>query len=98
MQYNRLTATAVDIHGANAPHTHKPDRDDSRVSLAALMAENAALRSELASLHLERAKLVETQHRIMEALDVQNSERLVHDVRNVLNERSLLRALLEMPE
>jgi hypothetical protein len=74
-----------------------PD-DCSAFSVAALLAENAALRTELAALRLERTKLAETQQRIMDLLNVRAADRLIHDVRNVLNERSLLKALIEMSE
>ena len=76
-------------------------RDDGRFppQLAGLMAENRELRGEIERLRAEREKLAETQGRMMEVLDCKSPERLVHDLRNVLNERDLYRALADtLPE
>jgi hypothetical protein len=51
------------------------------------------LRAELEQLRAERNRLAELQRRIMELLNVPSPDKLVHDIRNVLNERDLLRAL-----
>jgi hypothetical protein len=58
-----------------------------------LTAEVNELRAELEQLRAERNRLADIQRRIMELLKVQTPERLLHDIRNVLNERELLRAL-----
>ena len=63
--------------------------------LAALQAENRELRSELDQLRSERATLLERQRRVMELIGTKAPEHLVHDIRNVLNERELLRVLTE---
>jgi len=76
-------------------------RDEGRFppQVATLMAENRELRAEIESLRAERAKLAETQKRMMDVLGCKTPERLVHDLRNVLNERELYRALADtLPE
>jgi len=74
----------------------RSDSDLPEVSLAALLAENTALRSELAMLQVERSKLAHTQGQVMELLGVQSSAQLIHDIRNLLNERALLKSLVAM--
>ena len=100
MHYDRHRALpAQSIGEADTSKRQFPaNDDDSGVSPAALMAENAAIRCELASVQLERTKLAETQRRVMELLHVDSPDRLVHDVRNLLNERALLKALVDMGE
>ena len=63
--------------------------------VAALRAENRELQAELERLRSERARMAEIQNRLMEALGTKSPERLVHDVRNVMNERELYRALAD---
>jgi predicted RNase H-like nuclease (RuvC/YqgF family) len=63
--------------------------------VAALQAENRELQAELERLRAERARMSDVQNRLMEALGTNSPERLVHDVRNVLNERELYRALAD---
>ena len=61
----------------------------------ALLAENRELRAEMERLKAERARTTDILNRLMEALGTSSVERLVHDVRNVLNERELYRALAD---
>lgn len=56
------------------------------------------LNAEIAQLRQERDHLLERQRSIMELLGTEKPERLLHDIRNVLNERQLLRALAELEE
>jgi hypothetical protein len=63
--------------------------------IAALLAENQELRAELEGVKAERAKLSDIINRLMEAVGTNSPERIVHDVRNVLNERELYRALAD---
>ena len=60
----------------------------------AALAEIRELRAEVEQIRAERNRLAETQRRIMELLNVQSPDKLVHDIRNVLNERELLKALV----
>ena len=43
----------------------------------------------------ESDRLIETQLRIMALLGTSRSEKIVHDLRNILNERDLLKTLLD---
>jgi hypothetical protein len=63
--------------------------------MATVIAENHELRAELERLRSERTRMVEIQNRLMEAIGCKSPDRLVHDVRNVLNERELYRALAD---
>jgi len=58
-------------------------------------AEIRDLRAEVERLRSERDRLQEMQARILELLGTDRADRLVHDLRNVLNERALFRALAE---
>jgi len=98
MQYDRHADSNAQSPNPNGQGQPESSDDYSHVSVSGLMAENAALRAELASIQVERTKLAELQRRIMELLHVESADRLVHDVRNLLNERALLKALTEMAE
>jgi hypothetical protein len=63
--------------------------------IAAIMAENHELRADVERLRAERARLSDIQTRLMDAIGCTSPERLVHDIRNVLNERELYRALAD---
>ena len=63
--------------------------------LAALIAENHELRAEVERLRAERTRMADIQTRLMDVLGCKSADRLVHDVRNVLNERELYRALAD---
>ena len=68
----------------------------STPQLMAALAENRELRAEVEQLRGERARMLDRQNQAMELLGTKNPERLIHDLRNLLNERALLRALSEM--
>jgi len=59
-----------------------------------LVAQNRELRAELDQIRAERNCLAETQGKIMDLLKVKSADKLLHDIRNVLNERELLKALV----
>jgi len=61
--------------------------------LTFLSADNRDLRAEVERLRGERDRMQETQRRVMELLGTTAPERIVHDLRNVLNERELFKAL-----
>ena len=63
--------------------------------VAAILAENRELRAELEALRAEKARMAEILSRLAEVLGSKSPDRLVHDVRNVLNERELYRALAD---
>ena len=93
------------------PHSHNPgDRgaDTSRGTgidpvepsqiqgqMASILAENRELRAELEALRAEKARMADILSRLAEVLGSKSTDRLVHDVRNVLNERELYRALAD---
>jgi len=62
--------------------------------VTALVAQNRELRAELDQIRAERNRLADTQVKIMELLKVKSPDKLLHDIRNVLNERELLKALV----
>lgn len=59
------------------------------------MAENKELRAELEQLRADRTRAVEILNRLTEVLGSKSPDNLVHDIRNVLNERALYRALAD---
>ena len=63
--------------------------------LASIVAENRELRAELEVLRAEKARMHEILARLTEVLGSKSPDRLLHDVRNVLNERELYRALAD---
>jgi hypothetical protein len=81
------------------PQIHPSEREGDEANipgqLSALGAENRELRAEIERLRGERNRLNETQTRMMELLGTKSPERLLHDLRNVLNERELYRALAD---
>ncbi|HWE93357.1 MAG TPA: hypothetical protein VG269_05230 [Tepidisphaeraceae bacterium] len=62
--------------------------------LAALRANIAQLEADLEHSRAERARLADRQARIMQLVGNTQPDHLVHDIRNVLNERELLRTLM----
>jgi hypothetical protein len=93
------------------PHGHLPPASSGETSrgngiepvepnhlhghVASIVAENRELRAELDGLRAERARMAEILTRLAEVLGSKSPDRLVHDVRNVLNERELYRALAD---
>lgn len=78
-------------------HPSVQGADESNIpgQLSALAAENRELRAEIERLRGERNRLSEMQARIMDLLGTKAPERILHDLRNVLNERELYRALAD---
>jgi hypothetical protein len=81
--------------GGNARAQGADNGNHLTAQINALLAENRELRAEIERLKAERARTTDTLNRLMEALGTSSVERLVHDVRNVLNERELYRALAD---
>jgi hypothetical protein len=80
-------------HGDEAATSTLTDLGPSH--FAALRANILQLEGDVEQLRAERNRLVERQARIMELLGTSQPERLLHDIRNILNERQLLRTLME---
>ena len=64
--------------------------------LARHSAELHALRAELDRTRAERDRLREQQRQLAELLESANPEKIVHDLRGVLNELQLLRTLMQV--
>ena len=79
----------------------EPARDPSEVEAApaaqitAIAAENRDLRAQLDQLRADRSRLLDAQRRVMELLGTANPDKILHDLRNLLNERDLLKALVD---
>jgi len=63
--------------------------------LSATSAENRELQAQLEQARAEKARMAEILSRLSELLGSNSPDRLVHDLRNVLNERELYRALAD---
>lgn len=61
-------------------------------------AMNHELRAEVERLRGERDRMADVQNRIMELLGTRSPDRILHDLRNVLNERELYKALADTIE
>jgi hypothetical protein len=64
--------------------------------IAYATAELRDLRADVDRLRAERDKLLDVQRRVMELLGTTKPEKLIHDLRNLLNERELYRALADL--
>ena len=64
-------------------------------ALASLQAANRQLQADLEQVKADRDRLFDIQRRLMEVLGTPSPDRLVHDLRNVLNERELFKALAD---
>lgn len=85
-----------------APLSGRPQADDSHdcdeeashaACIARLVGQNNELRAEIEQLKAERNRFAENERRIMELLGAKVPDKIIHDLRNVLNERDLLRVL-----
>lgn len=68
---------------------------DEQLSLTKVVAENTELLAEVSRLRADRARLSAILSELTRLVGSKSSDRLVHDVRNVLNERELYRVLAE---
>lgn len=87
---------AAALNGMNSRDNNVGQHSSSTPQLMSALAENRELRAEIEQLRGERARMLDRQNQAMELLGTKNPERLIHDLRNLLNERALLRALSEM--
>lgn len=88
----RTDPVAHEPFGAPSPRSGE---ESAGGQIAAIVAENRELRAQVDQLHADRARWQEIQGRIMALLKTSAPEKLVHDLRNVLNERDLLKALVD---
>jgi hypothetical protein len=68
---------------------------DIPAQLAAQAAQLHELRAEAERLRAERDRLLDRQRQVAELLRCTNAEKIVHDLRNVLNELQLYKMLAE---
>lgn len=82
--------------GEDWPSGIDRDREPSNRSaqLAVALAESQTRCAQLAQVQNERDCLLESQRQIMELIGSRSAEKIVHDLRNILNERALLRSLI----
>jgi hypothetical protein len=84
--------------GSDPSHRGGVDAQDASSlhgKIASLQGENRELRAEVECLKAERARMAEILSRLAEVLGSKSPDKLVHDVRNVLNERELYRTLAD---
>jgi len=90
--------SSADPVGADAVHgidTDPPASAALQARLACILADNRELRAELESVKADRVRMAEILARLTELLGSKSPEKLVHDLRNVLNERELYRTLAD---
>lgn len=58
-----------------------------------LLARNRELSRQIESLQAERRVLLDRQQNVMDLISASSPDQLLHDLRNVLNERELFRVL-----
>ncbi len=63
---------------------------------AALAAERNDLAAEVQRLRAERERMGDLQKRVMELLGCTSPDTIIHDLRNLLNERELYRSLADL--
>lgn len=99
------TSTAVTTMNMDLPNPssmkpaggHLAEAEPSSLTgtVAALQAEIHQLRADLEQARAERNRMLDVQQRLMDLLGTKAPERIVHDVRNVMNERELFKALAD---
>ena len=90
-----VSGGASEAQLARGTPIRETETNQMHAQVSAVMAENRELRAEVDQLRADRARIAEIQSRLMEVLGSKSPDRLVHDVRNVLNERELYRALAD---
>jgi len=76
----------------------RPELAEAAQRQQSLVEENVRLCSELQRIREERDQALAIQQEIMQLLEVQSPRRIIHDLRNVLNEVVLLRAIMPQEE
>ena len=67
--------------------------EDRLIALRTLLEENRQLRAELEGLRGQVARMERVEREVMTLVKASSREKIVHDLRNVLNELVLLRAI-----
>jgi hypothetical protein len=95
LSYDAAADDSAGMRRVETKSDGRPLADSNPAALAALIAENHELRADVARLRAERDRLLDTQKRVMDLLYTTQPDRLVHDLRNALNERDLFKALAD---
>ena len=96
MDSNTITSPSVGVMTHDQPAIFRsvsPDQVGLPDQVRTLLEENRQLRDQLASLQSHVAKLEKTEREVMTLVKAPARERIVHDLRNVLNELVLLQAI-----
>jgi hypothetical protein len=104
--HSNLVADHQTFSGSMDTHPIPPEslherREPSEVEAApaaqitAIAAENRDLRAQLDQARADRSRLLDAQRSVMELLGTANPDKILHDLRNLLNERDLLKALVD---
>lgn len=79
----------------NLPDARTREEGPTAGEIAYWTSEVRDLRAEADRLRVERDRLLAVQHAVLDLLHTTNADRLIHDLRNVLNERELYKALVD---
>ena len=82
-----------DVHPLGPNGNADPATDPGTIAFT--QAENRELRAEVDRLRADRDRLADIHQQIMDLLGTHNPDRLLHDLRNLLNERALFKALAD---
>lgn len=74
--------------------SHHPEPIGLTDQVRALLDENRQLRDKLSELQIHVARLEKTEQEIMTLTKAPSREKIVHDLRNILNELVLLQAII----
>ena len=90
----RLTSDPP-VGDSQGTRIEQADPNQLQARLSSITAENQELRAQIEQVRAERARMSDILNRLAEVLGSKSPDKLVHDVRNVLNERELYRALAD---
>jgi hypothetical protein len=93
--HSHLTPGHPGLDASRGSGINQAEPSQLHAHLSSILAENQDLRAQLEQLRADRAKMAEIVTRLTELLGSESPDRLVHDLRNVLNERELYRALAD---
>ena len=91
----RLTSDAHVGDSQQDTRIEQTDPNQLQARISSITAENQELRAQIEQLRSERSRMSDILDRLAEVLGSKSADKLVHDVRNVLNERELYRALAD---
>ncbi|HSU68205.1 MAG TPA: hypothetical protein VLJ39_15105 [Tepidisphaeraceae bacterium] len=77
------------------PGSAPEETSSAAAQIAGVLAENRELRAQVEQLRAERKALLDIQQSVVGLLGAKSPDRIVHDLRNVINERDLLKTLVD---